>query len=264
MTAQRLATTVTGSGPRLTFVHGFTQTARSWAPIAAAFAPDHQVVCVDAPGHGGSARVDTDLTVGADVLAATAGRGTYIGYSMGARLCLHVALTRPAAVDRLVLVSATAGIEDPRHRAARRASDDALAAQIEAMGVERFVDRWLALPLFATLADEAAGRAERLTNTVAGLASSLRRAGTGTQEPLWDRLARLTMPVLVVTGSLDTKFTALGRRLAASVPGSTLRVVEGAGHTVHLEQPAVFVEIVRSWLATSQLPSASPIDASNP
>src|ERR1019366_8418989 len=50
---------------------------------------------------------------------------------------------------------------------------------------------------------EAAGRADRLTNTAGGLAASLRLAGTGTMEPLWDRLAGLTMPVLVVAGELD-------------------------------------------------------------
>src|SRR5215213_6847391 len=41
-----------GAGASLVLVHGFTQTGRSWEPIAADLAIDHQVVVVDAPGHG--------------------------------------------------------------------------------------------------------------------------------------------------------------------------------------------------------------------
>ena len=154
--------------------------------LAADLADDHEVVAVDAPGHGGSADVRADLVAGAALLGATGGRATYVGYSMGGRLCLHLAVARPDLVERLVLVSATAGIDDPIERAERRAADEALAASIERDGVDAFLARWVAQPLFAGLADP--GLDDRRRNTVAGLASSLRLAGTGTQEPLWDRL----------------------------------------------------------------------------
>ena len=73
--------------------------------------------------------------------------------------------------------------------------------------------------MFGHVPDAANGIDERRRNTAAGLASSLRLAGTGTQEPLWDRLGELTLPVLVVVGGRDTKFTDLGRRLVAGVGG---------------------------------------------
>src|SRR5690606_19116726 len=119
----------------------------------------------------------------------------------------------PDAVRGLVLVSATGGIDDDAERTARRRSDDALADRIEAIGVDAFLDEWLAQPLFATLDEAAAGREERRANTAAGLASSLRLAGSGTQMPLWDRLRTLDVPTLVVAGALDPKFVALGERL---------------------------------------------------
>ncbi len=113
-----------------------------------------------------------------------------------------------------------------------------------------FVDEWLSLPLFAGLPPERAHRRERLDNTAEGLASSLRLAGTGTQVPLWDRLAELTMPVLVVAGAEDAKFAALAERLAATIgPQAELVVVPGAGHTVHLEQPEAFLAVLEPWLA---------------
>jgi pimeloyl-ACP methyl ester carboxylesterase len=112
------------------------------------------------------------------------------------------------------------------------------------------VDWWLQRPLFSTLSASAAGVQERRTNTAAGLASSLRRAGTGSQEPLWDRLAELAMPVLVVAGGLDAKFADVGRRAAEAIGGNAkLVLIPGTGHACHLEQPDAFCVALAEFLA---------------
>jgi 2-succinyl-6-hydroxy-2,4-cyclohexadiene-1-carboxylate synthase len=232
---------------RLVLVHGFTQTRRSWDPLLPALAP-HDVVALDAPGHGDATDVHLDLTDGGAWLARTGGEGVYIGYSMGGRFCLHAALEVPELVRGLVLVSATGGIDDDGARAARRASDGALADRIESIGVRAFIDEWLAQPLFAGLDPARRGIDDRLRNRSSGLASSLRLAGTGTQAPLWDRLALLRVPTLVVAGADDAKFVALGERLAATIPGAELAIVDGAGHTVHLEAPERFLGALLPWL----------------
>jgi 2-succinyl-6-hydroxy-2,4-cyclohexadiene-1-carboxylate synthase len=157
-------------------------------------------------------------------------------------------MARPEVVRRLVLVSATAGIEDPGERAARRHEDEELAAAIERDGLDDFLDRWLALPLFATLPRDAAGVEDRRRNTAEGLATSLRLTGTGTQESLWDRLGELAMPVLLVAGALDTRFVAIAERMARLIPGSSLEVVADAGHSVHLERPDAFTDALERWL----------------
>jgi 2-succinyl-6-hydroxy-2,4-cyclohexadiene-1-carboxylate synthase len=235
-------------------VHGFTQTRRCWGPIAADLARDHELVLVDAPGHGRSARVEADLVGGGDLVARAAGEATYLGYSMGGRVALHTALQHPDQVRGLVLVGATAGLEDPAERAARVADDEARADRIERIGVEAFLDEWLSLPIFAGLDEASAHREARRENTAGGLASSLRRAGTGTQQPTWDRLSELSMPVLVVAGADDAKFVALGRRMAESIgPNATFAAVDGAGHTAHLEQPERFLATLRPWLAANGL-----------
>lgn len=233
---------------RLVFVHGFTQTGRSWLPLATAFAREYDVMLVDAPGHGGSASVRADLRRTADLLGQTGGTGTYIGYSMGGRMCLHLALTHPHLVPRLVLLSTTAGIAEDAERAERRDHDDALADSIEAEGVAPFLDRWIAQPIFEGLAITEAEREDRLRNTPDGLASSLRMAGTGTQDPLWSRLRELTMPVLIVAGERDTKFVDIGRQLAAGIGRSRFVIVPGAGHAVHFEQPTVTGELIAEFL----------------
>lgn len=237
-----------GSEP-LVLVHGFTQTARCWGPFGIDLAATHDVVAVDAPGHGRSSAVRADLSEGAELLGAVGGRATYVGYSMGGRLALHLALAHPYLVDRLVLIGATAGIDAEGERAERRRADERLADHLEDVGVDAFLEEWLAQPLFAGLSPDAACLPERRRNSAAGLAASLRLAGTGTQRPLWDELSRLTMPVLLLVGDQDRKFTALAERMASAIgPRATICAVAGAGHSVHLEAPTLTATLLGQWL----------------
>jgi 2-succinyl-6-hydroxy-2,4-cyclohexadiene-1-carboxylate synthase len=226
--------------------HGFTQTARSWHRIEELLTDrvDTETVAVDLPGHGAASEVHTDLWGAADHLVDAAGTATYVGYSMGGRVALHAALAHPTKVRRLVLIGATAGIDDPAERAARRAADEQLARRIETEPLGDFIDSWLTNPLFAGLPAEAAQRDDRLRNTPAGLASSLRLCGTGTQESLWQRLGEITVPTLVLAGEHDAKFRALGERLADGIADSRLCVIGGSGHSVHLEQPEATVDAI--------------------
>jgi 2-succinyl-6-hydroxy-2,4-cyclohexadiene-1-carboxylate synthase len=245
---------VEGRGPRLVLVHGFTQTGRCWGPVATDLATDHEVVRVDAPGHGASSTFFAGLRTGARLIADQGGVATYIGYSMGARFLLHLALANPELVRGLVLLGATGGIDDPRARAARAAADEAMADRLEREGVDAFVDAWLQQPLFAGLSPAMQFRKERSVNTVDGLANSLRQAGTGSQDPLWDRLGRLDMPVLAMAGGLDTKFTAEAERLVATIgSNASLAIVPDAGHAAHLERPDEFLAAVRPWLRARYL-----------
>lgn len=240
-----------GAGPRVVLVHGFTQTGRSWGQIATDLGRDHEVVLVDAPGHGGSAAVRADLTEGAALLGAAGGRATYVGYSMGGRLALHLALDRPDEVDALVLLGATAGIEDEEDRAARRRSDEVWAEVLERDGLDPFLRRWLAQPLFADLPADAADVDDRRRNSVDGLASSLRLGGTGSQVPRWAELPRLRMPVLVLAGERDERFATLGRRMAGEIGrNATFETVPGAGHAAHRERPDAFLTVLRAFLSS--------------
>jgi 2-succinyl-6-hydroxy-2,4-cyclohexadiene-1-carboxylate synthase len=246
-----------GKGPRLVLVHGFTQTGRCWGPVGEALAHDHEVVRVDAPGHGGSSEIRADLHETAQLLAETAGPALYLGYSMGARMALHVALDRPDVVQGLVVVGGTAGIDDVAERAARRERDRALARQIRSEGVETFLMGWLDQPMFAGLPRWARFEDERRRNTAEGLASSLEFAGTGSQAPRWDDLAQLRVPVLVVAGADDTRYVQLATRLAAcSGPNADRALIAGAGHAAHLEQPTRFLEVLRPWLRSFRPRSA--------
>ena len=244
---------VVDGGPRtgrVVLVHGFTQTLAAWGVVGERLARRREVVRVDLPGHGGSGRVRVGFGEAAGLVGAAGGAGTYVGYSRGGRLCLRLALDRPDLVEGLVLVGASPGIADPVARAERRAADELLAGQVEREGVAVFLDRWLAGPLFAGLPEAAAGRAERLANSPEGLAYALRRLGTGVQEPLWDRLAGLRPPALLVAGEQDAKFSAIARQMAAAIgPSARVAIVPGAGHAVQLERPAELAALVEAFVA---------------
>ncbi|MHB1535427.1 MAG: alpha/beta fold hydrolase [Acidimicrobiales bacterium] len=227
-----------GKGEPVVTIHGFTQSGGAWGAFGERMGEAHRVLAVDAPGHGRSAAVRVGLWDGAALIAAAGGRGAYLGYSMGGRYALHVALAHPDLVERLVVVSATGGLDNAAERAKRRASDESLAERVERDGVAAFVAWWLRRPLFATLAPGAAAIEGRQGGSAEGLAASLRLAGTGRQEPLWDRLGQLDMPVLVVAGALDTGYVARGERLAGAIGANArLAIIDGAGHACHLERP---------------------------
>lgn len=237
----------------LVLLHGFTQTRRSWDPfldVFDAYSSEHRtVIRVDLPGHGGSHDIAADLVTTADLVVETCGPAVYCGYSMGGRVALHAALRHPGGVHALITIGATPGIADPDERRQRRDSDEVLADRIEEVGTESFIEEWLAQPMFAGLPRTKVDLAERHSNPATSLAMSLRLSGTGTQEPLWSRLHELEMPVLLLAGARDLKFLDIADRMA-NVIGTNARSLQvpEAGHTAHLEQPALVSEMIDTFL----------------
>ncbi len=179
---------------------------------------------------------------------------TLAGYSMGGRIALQLALAEPGRIERLVLISATAGIEDEGERSARQADDEQLAAHVEGWPIEEFADAWMAHEIFVGTPAEAQRlwREDLLRNDPHTVAAQLRAFGAGAMEPMWSQLGTLTMPVDVVVGERDEKYVGLGERLVEALPNAQLTVVAGAGHGVPREQPQALAALLRA----DQAPSA--------
>lgn len=265
----RLNYFVTGGGPPVTLLHGFTQSGRSWREVISHMPDGWKWIVPDLRGHGETVvRPGAPCSMDActDDLVALweeleLGRTHLVGYSMGGRLALHVAARRPERLLSLLTIGAHAGLEDGA-RAGRREGDEALAERIETAGIESFVDYWGSLPLFAGLQRRGEGyvaqvRAERLQNHAAGLACSLRGMGAGVMEPVWDELARVDVPCTFVAGQLDHGYVASARRLATSVRHGQVEVVPRAGHAVHQERPDAFARVLAHHLDHSTIPSAN-------
>jgi 2-succinyl-6-hydroxy-2,4-cyclohexadiene-1-carboxylate synthase len=251
----------------LVMVHGFTGSAAGWGSHLDVFAQvGMRIIALDMLGHGQSdapgdaqrysiERCREDIIAALSILGVQQGEAVLLGYSMGGRIALYTAFS--GFFRALILESASPGIEDPNERTQRRISDEALAARIEREGIASFVEYWEHMPLFASqqaLPDEVRRslRAQRLCNRAVGLAQSLRGVGTGVQPSLYERLTSLHMPVLLLTGELDKKFTAIAQHMKRLLPQATLHIVPGAGHAVHLEQPMVFQQHVKAFCCTEE------------
>ena len=220
---------------RTVLLHGFTGGSHAFDHLGL------DAVTPALPGHDGTPPA-TSWEDGLDQLEPMLEPGPVVlgGYSMGARIALGLALRRPELVSRLVLASGTAGIEDDAARARRRAEDEELARFVEEHGVPAFVEKWEQHPLLQLPGDLIAQlREHRLRHDAAGLASALRHLGPGAQPSYWGRLRELRLPVLLLAGDRDAKFTGLATRMHLSLPRSELRLLD-CGHVVHLEQPEAF------------------------
>ncbi len=259
-----------GRGPvPALLLHGFTGCGHSFDHLAPLVGDLLSARCPDLPGHHGAPLPRALGTAGFEEAVEKLARGlrrpsVVIGYSQGGRLALALAVRHPEKVSALVLEGANPGLRRPAERAARCRSDEALARSLEQRGLERFVAAWERLPLFAGLralpaAERAALGARRLDHTAAGLAGALRCLGQGVQPGLWPALAGLSVPTLLLTGSLDDRYTRLARRMARLLPAARRVAVRGAGHAPHLERPDAWADAVRTFL--SQLQTLQPKEA---
>ena len=225
------------------FVPGFTQTSASWDGVREVVDESCESIPVEVP-----VRETFEATVAS--IGTRGNTGVYVGYSMGGRLCLRLALDRPDLVRALVLIGASPGITDRVARAERVASDEVWARIVERDGVDRFLEQWLAQPMFATVPAGAPGLAERQNLTPGFLAHCLRVLGPGAIEPMWDRLGELAMPVGLVTGTTDEKYENIARLMLERLRGDVVQYVrlEG-GHALPLEQPAVLGGFIAAFAA---------------
>lgn len=247
-----------GAGQPLLLLHGFTGCTENWREVMTSLQTRRRVIAIDLPGHG-QTEAPNDVAqyampfVARQISAFNAeviGEPTIVlGYSMGGRLALFLALHHHDQVNSLILESASPGLATETERQSRIASDEALAQRIERDGIEKFIDEWEQLPLFASqmqLPLEARMRLRelRLKNKPAGLALSLRGMGTGAQSSLWDRLGEWTKPALLISGERDAKFVEINRAMAQRMTSATHHIVANAGHAVHFEHPERYADLI--------------------
>ena len=246
--------------PAVLFLHGFMGSSEDWAAAAAALEGRAFAVAVDLPGHGASLGLSPETyTIEGAARAVVrvlddlgVEEASLVGYSMGGRLALYLALRHPGRCARLMLESASPGLESTEERAARRDADEERARRLESGDFEEFLRDWYRQPLFASLArDDELLRSTieaRRRNDPAELARSLRGMGTGTQPPLWEELAGLRTPTLAVAGELDGKFVEISRRMEGISPKVRTVVVPRVGHNVRVEAPEAYEALLQAFL----------------
>lgn len=229
----------------LLLLHGFTGSPRSWRAVLERLGLERRVLAPALLGHDGEPG-GAEFEAEADRLAALAEAMEppvhLAGYSLGARVALAMLVRHPDRFGAATLIGVNPGLRDEDERARRRADDEQWARLLEKQGLDTFVERWSALPLWASQADAdpeliAEQARIRAAQDAHGLARSLRVLGLGSMPDYHERVRDIEVPVTLMTGALDTKFEAIADTMAGVLPRARRLTVAGAGHNLLLEAP---------------------------
>jgi 2-succinyl-6-hydroxy-2,4-cyclohexadiene-1-carboxylate synthase len=235
--------------------------ALDWGELEASLGGGYCCIFPDLPGHGqnlaGLSTRPLSLSGWASGLARTLDQlgvpaAHLVGYSLGGRLALYFTRQYPERVRSLVLESASPGLSGRVERRLRRQEDDRRAEQIRQAGMEKFLEDWYRMPLFAALQRQpellAALQRSRAGNDRQAMARVVAELSPGRQPNLWGKLSQVRVPVLLLAGELDVKYTALVRRMALELAGAEVALAPGVGHNIHLEALVWYARRVRQFL----------------
>ena len=246
---------------RVALVHGFLGSPADWADVLARLSPGIACDCVPLVELGCASVADAARALAVRLEGAPF--DLLVGYSMGGRIALELAATRPDLAPRLVLLGASPGLDDEAERARRAADDDARAAEILRDGLDAFVERWYRLPIFAPFARHASFSATRLRRAqgeAAFWARCVAACSPGRGAPRWSAIPALAPRTTFVAGALDERYAAYAARAKALAPLLRTELVAGAGHVLPLEAPEACARVIEESLPTDPAtqPSAQP------
>ena len=250
-----------GNGTPVVYLHGFGGNGSDAEGWLHALSSPMNVISPDLPGHGETRIVQEDgydvpgcvdaLSIAVKDLGCE--RFVLMGYSMGGRVALEWATRFPETLAALVTIGATPGLAVEKDRYSRREWDGEMAHRVRTLGNVAFLEQWLSLPILSTRERipepwKSRDLERRSRSEMEGWAKSLEQAGTGSMEPLWERLSRISVPALLVAGEEDQKYLELADKMAEKMDDVQLGVIQGAGHAAHLEAPDAFVKTLESFL----------------
>jgi 2-succinyl-6-hydroxy-2,4-cyclohexadiene-1-carboxylate synthase len=248
-------------GPTLLFLHGFMGDSYDFDAVLPFLWDDFCCLILDLPGHGQTKVLGEDRSYGMDKTAIALinllqhlqlTRVGLIGYSMGGRLALYLALYFPEYFSQVILESASPGLKTAIARQQRINQD---SQWIKKLLNEEFSDvltQWYQQPLFASLrrqADFPLLWARRLGNSPQALAQSLQYLGTGQQPCLWQKLAQGSIPLMLLVGGQDRKFVEINREMTGHYPQAQLTIFPDCGHSLHLEDSPQFAHSIKQFLS---------------
>lgn len=249
--------------PLILFLHGFMGDSQEFNEVISVLSNQFCCLVVDLPGHGQTRVLGGEdcyiMTNTAQLLInwlkqLTVKKCILVGYSMGGRLALYLALYFPQYFSNVVLESAAPGLKTEGDRLERMKRDFELGQKLENTDFSLFVSNWYNQPLFASLknySDFELMKARRLQNNPLELAKSLRNLSTGCQPSLWDKLQQNKIPLLLLVGEYDEKFKAINSEMAQRCQSAQLEIIPDSGHNIHLENPKAWVDRVGLFLRKS-------------
>jgi 2-succinyl-6-hydroxy-2,4-cyclohexadiene-1-carboxylate synthase len=253
---------ITGEGPPVLFLHGFTGDSTTWEELTSKLRPNFKCISVDIIGHGKSdAPIDPERyaieKVAEDLECILHELDVHsvsiLGYSMGGRLALTFTILFPDYIDKLILESSTPGLRTETERIERREKDKVLSEMIVNEGLHSFVEYWESIPLFSSqkrlpLSVQKSIRGQRLKQKPEGLSASLAGMGTGEQPSWWEEFKQLDISIHVLVGEEDTKFVSIANEMKKVNDKVKISTFPHVGHAIHVEEPRKFGTMVEEIL----------------
>lgn len=245
----------------LLFLHGFLGSGTDWINISEALSLNHYCICLDLPGHGKTDIVVTKNSYNIENTAKyiinflqdknihTCG---LVGYSMGGRISIYLAIHYPKFFKKIIIESAQPGIEDVEEREQRKKHDSLLAQKLKSNPLDEFLEFWYNQQIFESLKHHknfANLLKSRLNNNSQKCAKSLLEIGAGFQPSLWIDLKRIKSPCLLVTGEYDLKYQKIFSKMHQEIFSSDFVIIKNAGHNSHFENPEEFSKVVKKFLS---------------
>ena len=249
--------------PSIIFLHGFLGSHEDWLPICEELSGKYHCVLPDLPGHGKTmATRQTDFrmfSTATSLIGYLDDHGIrqshLVGYSMGGRLALYLAVHFQTYFMTVTLESANPGLPEKEEKLRRVELDEERAQEIQTTPAELFLRKWYSAPLFKTLREHPDFEhliEQRLKMKNRDWSRSLRGMGLGKQPSLWRRLKFLSAPILILAGEKDEKFRNIALKMTEINPGFRLSVIKGCGHNIHFEKEARFLREINQFLNSVQ------------
>jgi pimeloyl-ACP methyl ester carboxylesterase len=254
----------TGSGTPVIFVHEYAGDFQSWEAQVRHFGQRYRVITFNARGYPPSDvppdvasysqdRAADDIRVVLDELGID--RAHVVGLSMGSFATLHLGLRCPGRAISLTLAGCGYGAE-PSERDRFRAEAAAIAASIDAEGMEAFAAKYALGPTRVQLQNKDPRGFDQFRRMLAehsAIGSRNTQLGVQRERPslydLVDQLRAVTIPTLVITGDEDAPCLRPAILLKQTIRTAALAVMTNCGHAINLEDPDEFDRIVGNFLA---------------
>jgi pimeloyl-ACP methyl ester carboxylesterase len=252
-----------GSGVPIVFVHEFAGDYRSYELQVRHFSRRYRCIVYNArgyppsdapadPGRYSQDRARDDIRAVLDALAIP--KAHIVGISMGGFAALHFGLHYPARAHALVVAGCGYGAE-PGKRAQFASETERTAAAIQAQGIAAVAESYALGPTRVQFQNKdprgfAEFKAQFAEHSTLG--SALTLLGVQRLRPslydLVEPMRRLAVPTLIMTGDEDDPCLEPGLLLKRTIRSAVLAVLPSTGHTLNLEEPALFNQLVESFL----------------
>jgi len=247
---------LTGKGPPVVLIHGFTLDARMWGGVVAALSPEHSVLSYDVRGFGRSSMPAEPYAHRDDLRALLDAkrldRVHVVGHSVGAHQALEFALSYPERVESLALLdlSALGGFAFPPDIAAAFGAIDKAA---KAQGVDAAKAIWRDVSWFAPARErpDVAAALDAMLASYSGWHWLNKNPALPLDPPAVTRLREVRARTLVVVGERSLPYNhEIAERLTSEIPNATKVVLARVGHMMPMEEPdAVSAALLRFFAA---------------